>query len=64
MFLHYFHRIMHVTHLARPESKWDDSNGLFHTYVRQKAARTSFTWLMTVVRYDLWRCVLVNHENS
>lgn len=56
MFLDNFHRIMPVTHLARPESKWDD-DGLFHTYVRQKStARTSPTWLVTVVRYDLWRC--------
>jgi len=56
---------MPVTHLARPESKWDDNDGLFHSYVRQKsAARTSSTWLMTVVRYDLWWCVPVNHESS
>jgi hypothetical protein len=34
MLLDNFHRIMPVTHLARPESKWDD-DGLFHTYVRQ-----------------------------
>ena len=65
MFVHNFNRIMPVTHLARPESKWDDNDGLFHSYVRQKsAARTSSTWLMTVVRYDLWWCVPVNHESS
>jgi hypothetical protein len=31
MFLDNFYRIMPVTYLARPESKWDD-DGLFHTY--------------------------------